>query len=100
MERAGKAAWSALKRLANPERPIDFLAAVWPLVVGARMAEYTRPIAWDSGRLQVGVSDLEWQRQLERMTQTVRRRINAWWGSEIVEEVSFEIGRASCRERV
>lgn len=95
MEHAGKAIFHALKRVAEEEKPLDFLAAVWPLVVGARMAEHTRPVAWQKGRVEIAVSDREWQKQLERMGTEVRQQINKWWGVPAVQEVSFVRARGT-----
>jgi len=89
MERAGKAIWAALKQVAESERPVDFLAAVWPLVVGSRLANHTRPVAWEKTRLVIAVGDLEWQKQLERMTGELCEQINLWWGTAVVREVTF-----------
>jgi hypothetical protein len=89
MERAGKIVLAALRRVAGSEQPVDFLAALWVLIVGARLAEHTRPVQWRKGTLQVAVSDREWQEQLERMPETLRTRINKWWGVDVVDHVTF-----------
>ena len=89
MERAGKSLWSALRRVARPEKPLDLLVAVWPLMVGCRLSDHTRPIAWSKGRVDVAVDQPEWQSQLESMGKDVRKQVNKWWGSELVREVRF-----------
>ena len=94
MERAGKSLWKALRRVARPERPLDLLIAVWPLMVGQRMASHTRPRSWRAGRVTVEVTDPEWQRQLEEMPEVLRKQINRWWGSNFVREVKFVRGKA------
>ena len=94
MERAGKAVLAALRRVAGSEQPLDFLTALWPLIVGTRLAEHTHPVQWKKGSLQIAVSDREWQQQLERMPDTLRSRINNWWGADVVEEVTFVRGKA------
>ena len=94
MERAGKAVLAALRRVAGSEQPLDFLAALWPLIVGARLAEHTRPVQWRKGALQIAVGDPEWQQQLERMPEALRSRINKWWGAGVVQEVTFVRGKA------
>jgi len=86
--------WAALRRVARPERPLDLLVAVWPLMVGQRLAAQTRPAAWDKGTLEVAVGEREWQTQLERMAEPVRAQINRWWGCELVREVRFVYSRA------
>jgi hypothetical protein len=89
MERAGKSLWSALRRVARPEKPLDLLTAVWPLMVGRRLASHTRPVAWVKGRVDVAVDEPEWKSQLESMGKDVRAQVNRWWGSELVREVRF-----------
>lgn len=94
MERAGISLWSALRHVARPEKPLDLLTAVWPLMVGNRMALHTRPVAWSKGRVDVAVDQPEWQGQLESMGKDVRKQVNKWWGSELVREVRFVPERA------
>jgi hypothetical protein len=89
MERAGKSLWSALHRVARPEKPLDLLVAVWPLMLGRRLADHTRPVAWSKGRVDVAVDQPEWQSQLENMAKDVRKQVNKWWGSELLREVRF-----------
>jgi len=89
MESAKKSLWSALRRVAKPEKPLDLLTAVWPLMVGRRLADHTRPVAWSKGRVDVAVDQPEWQSQLESMARDVRKQVNKWWGSELVREVRF-----------
>ncbi|MBI3483661.1 MAG: DUF721 domain-containing protein [Acidobacteria bacterium] len=89
MERAGQSLWSALRRVARPDKPLDLLVAVWPLMVGRRLAAHTRPVAWVKGRVDVAVDEPEWKSQLESMGKDVRAQVNRWWGSELVREVRF-----------
>lgn len=95
MERAGKAVLAALRRVAGAEQPLDFLTALWPMIVGTRLAEHTRPIQWKKGMLQVAVGDREWQEQLERMPDALRARINQWWGAEVVDTLTFVRGKVA-----
>ena len=89
MEQAEKSLWSALRQVAKPERPLDLLTVVWPLMVGRRLATHTRPVAWHKGRVDVAVDDPGWQSQLESMSKHVREQVNKWWGAELVREVRF-----------
>ncbi len=89
MEQAGHSLWSALRRVARPEKPLDLLVAVWPLMVGKRLAGHTRPVAWSKGRVAVAVDEPEWHKELQGMSKDVRKQINRWWGSELVTEVRF-----------
>ncbi|MCL5288639.1 MAG: DUF721 domain-containing protein [Acidobacteria bacterium] len=85
---------TALRRVARPEKPLDLLAAVWPLMVGRRLALHTRPVAWSKGRMDVAVDQPEWHSQLESMSKDVRAQVNRWWGSELVREVRFVAERS------
>jgi len=91
--RKAKRIWSDLKRVARPQTPLDLLVAVWPAMVGPRLAGHTRPVAWKKGRIEVSVRDQDWRKQLDRLAEQVRKRINAWWGAELVHRVTFTEGR-------
>jgi len=95
VERAGKTLWNALRRLADPEKPLDLLRAVWPLIVGVRLATHTAPIAWEEGRLEIAVREPEWQKQLGAMTGELSHKINQWWGQRVVREVALVRGSVS-----
>ncbi len=97
MERADKGLWSALRRVAQPEKPLDLLIAVWPLMVGRRLAAHTRPVSWNKGRVHVAVENPEWRRQLEGLGQDVQKQINRWWGTDLVHEVRFVLARSASR---
>jgi hypothetical protein len=58
-------------------------------MVGRRLADHTRPVAWSKGCVDVAVDQPEWQSQLENMAKDVRKQVNKWWGSELVREVRF-----------
>ncbi len=71
----------AMRRLGRPERQLEWFAAVWPAVMGAKLAGHTWPLSWRDGDLEIGVSGAGWREQLEEMSCTLRREINRWWGS-------------------
>jgi hypothetical protein len=95
MEHASKALWNALRRVARPERPLDLLAAMWPVLVGQRLAAHTRPVNWNKGRLDIAVSDPEWHQQLASLKGEIKRQVNRWWGTELVSEVRLLEVRAN-----
>jgi predicted nucleic acid-binding Zn ribbon protein len=97
MERAGKSVWAALRRIAKPEKPLDLLAAVWPLMVGSRLAAHTRPVGWNGRRLDVAVDENHWHAQLECLRGPIRAKVNAWWGGPLVREVRFVLPKRSRR---
>lgn len=94
MERAGKTLWKALRKLARPDRPLDMLSAVWPLIVGPRLAGRTRPLSWTEARLRVSVDEGPWKSQVERLEKPIRAKINNWWGQGLVREIQFVSQRA------
>jgi hypothetical protein len=87
MEHAGKTLWTALRRVARPERPLDLLAAVWPVILGPRLAAHTQPVAWHKGVVTVDSPDAEWHAQLAGLAAEIRKQINRWWGTDVVTEV-------------
>ena len=89
MRQAREILGRAMRRLARPGQPLEWLTAVWPLVMGKRLAGHTRPLTWNEGVLEIGVAGAAWQEQLEEMAGTLRREINRWWGSELVRQVTF-----------
>lgn len=93
MEQAGKALWRALRRVARPEKPLDLLSAVWPVMVGPRLAAHTRPISWHKGEVGIEAADSEWYEQLASLREQVRAQINRWWGTELVQEVRVTLAR-------
>lgn len=102
MEHASQVLWSALRKVSRPERPLDLLRAMWPVLVGQRLAAHTRPVNWHKGRVDIEVTDPEWHRQLTHLKDDIRKQINRWWGTELVHEVKLievrakkEPGRAS-----
>jgi len=97
MEHASKSVWAALRRIAKPEKPLDLLIAVWPLMVGSRLAAHTRPTGWNGSRLDVGVDEGPWQAQVERLSKPIRAKVNAWWGGNLVREVRFVASRRKKR---
>jgi len=94
VERAGKTLWKALRKLAKPDRPLDMLGAVWPLIVGPRLAGHTRPLYWTENRLRVGVDEGPWKSQVERLEKPIRAKINNWWGHGLVREIQFVAQRS------
>jgi predicted nucleic acid-binding Zn ribbon protein len=89
MQQAGKILRGALRRLKRPEQPLDWLVGVWPLVVGKRLAERTRPLACAAGVLEIGVTSAAWRDQLAEMIVSLRAQINRWWGGELVRQVKL-----------
>jgi hypothetical protein len=87
MEHASKVLWNALRKVARPERPLDLLVAMWPVLVGQRLAAHTQPVNWHKGRVDIEVTDPDWHRQIAGLGDEIRKQINRWWGTELVREV-------------
>ena len=53
------------------------LAVAWPQVVGERIAEHTRVIAFEVGRLDVQASSTAWAQQLRLLMPSIQREVAA-----------------------
>jgi len=78
-----------VRRIEQPEAALAWLAAAWPGVVGKALAERTRPVRCDRGRLEVAAESKAWQKQLEEMKSEFCVRINQSWGAPLVREIKF-----------
>jgi predicted nucleic acid-binding Zn ribbon protein len=92
MRHAGEILKGALGRLARPEHALDWIQAVWPVVLGARLAARAQPTAWHEGALDVFVRSANWRRELEAMSETLRAELNRAWGGELVRCLRFSSG--------
>ena len=89
MEELGKilpALWKQHLRHANLHLA-DILASVWAQVVGKPLAQCCRPLAFEGGRLTLGVADLELAAQLRPMAEEIRAEVNSFLGSPVVKKV-------------
>ncbi len=99
MHQAAEILRNALRRLKRPEEPLDWLAAVWPVIVGKRLAAHSRPASLQDGILAVETREQAWLVQLEELSGTLRRVINHSWGGELVRQVRFSPASASAPGR-
>ena len=89
MEELGKilpALWKQHLRRANPHLA-DMLASVWPHAVGKPLAQHCRPLAFEGGRLTLGVADFELAAQLRPMAEEIRAEVNSFLGTPVVKKV-------------
>jgi predicted nucleic acid-binding Zn ribbon protein len=67
------------------------LAAMWPSVVGERLAAETAPSRLDGRTLTVAVSSGPWGAQARFLAEEIRRKANEALGSEEVEKVTIVV---------
>jgi predicted nucleic acid-binding Zn ribbon protein len=63
------------------------LAAMWPQVVGDRLADATAPAELEDGVLTVAASDSIWGAQARFLNEEIRAKANEALGSEAVRRV-------------
>ena len=67
--------------------PVGRLAAIWPEVVGERLAQATAPTDLEDGVLTVAVSDSVWGAQARFLHEEIRAKANEALGSDAVRRV-------------
>ncbi len=76
----------------RPEHTLALLRAVWPGTVGEELSRRTELVALDRGVLRVRVSDLRWQRQLQRMRGPILGRLRRAAGRVAPSQLGFVTG--------
>lgn len=61
----------------------------WAEVVGATIAEHTRPAAYNKGQLHIWVRHPAWMQQLWFFQEAIKEKVNAHVGRAWVTEVRF-----------
>ena len=64
----------------------------WAEIVGEKVAEHTRAVKVDRGRLFVEVDSPVWSQELTFMKRKIVREINRRIGREAIEHVHFVLG--------
>ena len=67
------------------------LLALWPVVVGAKVAARTRAVRLFGATLIVEVVAQDWRKQLARMTHEVVARLNDAAGREVLGDIEFRV---------
>lgn len=62
---------------------------LWPEVVGPVIANKTKPLRIEDGKLFVRVNDSTWRNELIYMERDLRSRLNEKIGMELVKEMRF-----------
>jgi predicted nucleic acid-binding Zn ribbon protein len=65
----------------------------WPRLVGPRIAQRTRAVAFHEGTLRVEVEGSAWMHELSYLKHELIRKINRELGSERIRDVRFVIPR-------
>jgi predicted nucleic acid-binding Zn ribbon protein len=95
VQHAGEILKGALGKLARREDALEWVRAVWPVVLGSRVAARAQPVAWRDGVLEVDVRSAAWQRELEEMAASLCAELNRAWGGQLVREMRFTSGEAA-----
>jgi predicted nucleic acid-binding Zn ribbon protein len=64
----------------------------WSDVVGARVAEHSRAMRVDAGRLFIEVDSSVWAQELSLMRHSILREMDARIGKGVIETVHFVLG--------
>ncbi|MBD3368669.1 MAG: DUF721 domain-containing protein [Candidatus Eisenbacteria bacterium] len=64
----------------------------WPEIVGPKVAEHSRALRIERGRLVVEVPSAVWAQELSLMRRTIQQKINRRLGSRTVETLQFVVG--------
>jgi predicted nucleic acid-binding Zn ribbon protein len=84
VQHAGEILKGALGKLARREDALEWVQAVWPVVLGSRLAARAQPVAWQDGVLEVTVRSAAWRRELEEMAESLCAALNRAWGGQLV----------------
>jgi predicted nucleic acid-binding Zn ribbon protein len=95
MNKASDILGRVARRLNHPEASLAWLSSSWPQIVGKTLAGHTSPLRCRNGRLDIAADTKAWQKQLEHMRSDFCARINQAWGSNLIREVKFVVGKRS-----
>ena len=73
----------------DAELDLHLLQKLWPVLVGAQLAEATTVTAVQGSRVVVNVPDLVWRKQLIRMKPQLLARMNEPWPIPWIQEIAF-----------
>ena len=68
------------------------LLALWPVVVGGKVAARTRAVRLFGATLIVETAAQDWRRQLARMTGQIVKQLNAAADKTVVKDIEFRVG--------
>lgn len=67
------------------------MLALWPTVVGPRLAAHARPVRLFGATLIVETEAQNWRKELAQLTGPIVRHLNAAAGGQIVQDVEFRV---------
>lgn len=73
----------------DAELDLQLLQKLWPVLVGAQLADATTITAVQGSRVVVNVPDLVWRKQLIRMKPQLLARMNEPWAIPWIQEIAF-----------
>ncbi len=82
------------KEISRPDwsqRRLELMQALWPAVAGRSLARRTKPVAWRTDRLRVGVPDPVWRGQLETLAGPMLAAIQRWFPPQTVTGLDFVV---------
>jgi predicted nucleic acid-binding Zn ribbon protein len=68
---------------------LELLQKLWPVLVGANLANVTTVVALQGSRVILNVPDQTWRKQLVKMKPQLLARLNAPWGTQLISEIAF-----------
>lgn len=71
--------------------PGEIAAAAWPVAVGKRLAERTKVVRFDSGKVTVEVEDELWRKNLMGLKGQILGNLRKLTGLDLVEEIHFQL---------
>lgn len=78
------------KKLSEQRAVVD-----WADIVGAKVAQHSKALRVDRGRLFVEVDSSVWAQELTLMKRRILREINARIGDRVINNIHFVLGGAS-----
>jgi len=84
-------AWLRRKKLAGPMRPF-LLVEQWKTIVGARIADRTRPSTLKDDTLIIAVTNSSWLNELNFLRSEIRRKVNHALDADVVKTIKLVIG--------
>lgn len=67
------------------------LVALWPVVVGPRLASRARPVRLFGATLIVDTASQQWRRELARMSLDIVDRLNLAAGKVVLKDIEFRV---------
>ena len=75
----------------DEETALTFLDALWPEIVGPRLAARCRPVSLRDKTLTVMVPTEIWRKELVGMRSMMIRAVRRFWGLQLVETIDCEV---------